>query len=320
MILGGRRAPSDSSRRRSSRKKKRRIGYGDDEESEDVDDDDIEMDEDDFSFADDTDDHDDDFAAGGRKRKKEVVPANLAKLVPEGFRMVRHLNEKGVVEYRVKKAGPGQAVVARKSAPKEKEPRLVELGGGSAARRSSSSARDDSEDNVIFVGHGPSGQGTEAGGRGSGGAGGGRRNGEGPGRDASDGGSREGNGSGPFVKLTYKPSEEELEVSRKQQESLVAHQKQVQSTSVSGPDRVTTVTTATHGSTSTTTLATAPSATRVSPLSHEVTSTTEGDEEVTFTVRSCVAQLLCRIRFLQLPCVRHHFRPRRSATPWPSTA
>ena len=278
MILGGR-GPIDSSRRRSSRKKKRRIEYGDDDD-EDVDDDedDIEMDEDDFSFADDTDDHDDDFA-GGRKRKREVVPANLAKLVPEGFRMVRHLNEKGVVEYRVKKAGPGQAVVARKSVPKEKEPRLVEFG----ARRSSSSARDDSADNVIFVGHGPGGS------RGSSGANGGRRGG-----DASDGGSgtggaREGNGSsGPFVKLTYKPSEEELEVSRKQQESLVAHQKQVQSTSSSGTDRVAVVTTATDGSTSTTTLATAPTATRLSPLSHEVTSTTEGDEEVTFTVRNCV--------------------------------
>ena len=285
MILGGRRAPVDSSRRRSLRKKKRRIGYGDDED-EDVDDGDvdIEMDEDDFSFADDTDDHDDDFA-GGRKRKKEVVPANLAKLVPEGFRMVRHLNEKGVVEYRVKKAGPGQAVVARKSVPKEKEPRLVEFG----ARRSSSNARDDSADNVIFVGHGPG-----AGGRGSSGGNGGRRGG-----DASDGGSgmgaREGNGnSGPFVKLTYKPSEEELEVSRKQQESLVAHQKQVQSTSSSGTDRVavaTTATTATDGTTSTTTLATAPTATRMSPLSHEVTSTTEGDEEVTFTVRNCVTRV-----------------------------
>ena len=284
MILGGRRAPADSSRRRSSRKKKRRIGYGDDEESEEVDDDDIEMDEDDFSFADDTDDHDDDFA-GGRKRKREVVPANLAKLVPEGFRMVRHLNEKGVVEYRVKKAGPGQAVVARKSAPKEKEPRLVEFG----ARRSSSSAREDSADNVIFVGHGP--------GQGAGGRGSGRRNGGGPAGDASDGGSsmgaREGNGiSGPFVKLTYKPSEEELEVSRKQQESLVARQKQVQSTSSSGADRVAVATTATDGTTSTTALATAPTTTRVSPLSHEVTSTTEGDEEVTFTVRcSCVASL-----------------------------
>ena len=244
------------------------------------------MDEDDFSFPDDTDDHDDDFA-GGRKRKREVVPANLAKLVPEGFRMVRHLNEKGIVEYRVKKAGHGQAVVARKSAPKEKEPRLVEFG----ARRSSG-ARVDSEDNVIFVGHAP-GQGS--GGQGSGGAVGARR--------ASDCGSglsaSEGNGNGgPFVKLTYKPSEEELEVSRKQQESLVAHRKQVQSTSSSGTHRVAIVTTANGGTTSTTTLATAPSATRVSPLSHEVTSTTEGDEEVTFAVRNC--EVMCQTSFIQL--------------------
>ena len=94
------------------------------------------------------------------------------------------------------------------------------------------------------------------------------------------------------MKLTYKPSEEELEVSRKQQESLVAHQKQVQSTSSSGTDRVAVVTTATDGTTSTTTLATAPTATRLSPLSHEVTSTTEGDEEVTFTVRNCVTRTL----------------------------
>ena len=276
MILGGRRAPLNTGRRRSSRKKKRRIL--DDEDDEDVDDEDERMDEDDFSFADDTDDHDDDFA-GGRGHKREAVPANLAKLVPEGFRMVRHLNEKGVVEYRVKKAGPGQAVVARKSAPKEKEPRLVEFG----ARRSSSSAREDSADNVIFVGHGPR---HESGGRESGAADGGRR-----GADARDGGlgtgGREGNtSSGPFVKLTYRPSEEELEVSRKQQESLVAHQKQAQSTSSSGTGRAASVTTATGGATTTTTLSSAPSATRLSPLSHEVTSTTEGDEEVTFTVRT----------------------------------
>ena len=72
-------------------------------------------------------------------------------------------------------------------------------------------------------------------------------------------------------------------MSRKQQESLVAHQKQLQSTSSSGGvDRVPVPSMTTSHET---TMMTTATATRLSPLSHEVTSTTEGDEEAAFTVK-----------------------------------
>lgn len=241
IILGGKRAAAEKSSTspKSLRKKRKKYGYRNDEDFEE--------------------------STSSAKKDSASVPANLAALVPPGFEMVRHLNDNGAVEYRVKKAPNFPAMaLARKSLPPKSssatedkalsgsssaaasasKPKVVEIGN---RRRRSSSTKDKANSNVILVG----GSGRLSGG-GSGGAsakrwGGSRSSMDSrPATPVSDKGSASGGGN--FVRLTYKPTEEEMDAARKQQQSLMQQQQQLQQNR------------------------------RVSPHSHEVTSTTEIDE------------------------------------------
>ena len=258
MVLGGRKTSAATRPRR----KKQRIDYN---ESDDEDIDEPDYSEDGGDEEEEDDDHD------GREG---AVPANLQRIVPPGFEMVRHLNEKGNVEYRVRKAADyasamaastsasAGGAVARKSLPprpesssnndadvdavagsspssaSKQQPKLVEIG----LRRRSSASKETSSSNVIFVGESKQQQHQQQ-------------------QSVSATKAAEepsGSSSGKYVRLTYKPTDEDLDGSSTSPTAVKRQQ---------------------------------PQQRRVSPRANEVTSTTDGDDFKVGTKKICIKNI-----------------------------